>query len=343
MGDILNPQQLRANQRFLTEEMLARGISVQMLDWNNEILEARLGGHIELLSDIDSSVMPYSSSVVAGSKSLTKQLLRRSGLSIPTGGHFASQHIEEIVRYAEMTVGFPTVVKPSFGVQGENVFTGITSSEELRAAIRAIVNSSGHQELIIEEHFEAHEFRVFLTARGRYAVLHREPAFVVGDGVHTIEVLAAWESYRRMHPRTTCLCEIALDGEAAQYLKRQGLSFNSVPRLGQRVRLRGSSNVKKGGVPTDVTDIVHPSVIELCAKALAAVPGLPYAGIDFMCRDIRQKQEGDTYRILEINSVPGIGMHMRPGRGKSRNVAGMVVDVIFPESRSDRRENAWAA
>jgi cyanophycin synthetase len=343
MSEKINPLELRANQRFLTEEMLSRGISVEVLDWPNEILEARLGDHVELLSDIDSSVMPYAVSIVAGSKSLTKQLLRRAGISVPKGHHFPSESIGELVEYAETVTRYPAVVKPSFGVQGENVFTGLSSSMELRAAIQAIVNAAGNQELVIEEHFEAHEFRVFLTARGRYAVLHREPAFIVGDGVHSIEVLASWESYRRTHPRTNCLCEIALDAEATQYLKRQGLSFDAVPSVGQKIRLRGSSNVKKGGVPTDVTDLVHPSAIEICAKALSALPGLPYAGIDFMCRDIRQKQEGDSYRILEINSVPGIGMHMRPGRGEPRNVAGMIVDVIFPESKSDRRSKVWAA
>jgi cyanophycin synthetase len=343
MREALNLTELRANQRFLARELLARGIEVTLFDRNNEILEATYQGRRELLSDIDSSIVPYTASVVAGSKSLTKRLLQRAGVRTPRGHYFPSEDVAEIARYPEQVVGFPVVVKPSFGVQGENVFTALESAEEVRAAVQAIVNDTGNQEVIVEEYFKGHEFRVFVTARGGVAVLHREPAHVVGDGVHSIELLATWESYRRAHPRTNCLCPIALDGEAAQYLKRRGLSCASVPRLGEKVYLRGSSNVKKGGVPTDVTDLVHPSVIEICNTALASIPGLPYAGIDFMCGDIRKKQEDDSYRVLEINSVPGIGIHMAPGRGKPRNVAALIVDMIFPETIELRRDTAWAA
>jgi cyanophycin synthetase len=213
----------------------------------------------------------------------------------------------------------------------------------VRAAVQAIENDSGAQEVLVEEFFRSHEFRVFLTARGHFAALYREPACVVGDGVRSIEELAQAESYRRMHPRANCLCEITLDAEVSHYLKSRALSLISIPRVGEKVYLRGSSNVKKGGIPTDVTHLVHPSVLTICRAALAAIPGLPYAGIDFMCADIRKPQDGNSYRILEINSVPGLGIHMAPGHGKPRNVAGMVVDMIFPETISKKRREAWAA
>ena len=343
MKETLRLNELRANQRFLATELISRGIEVTLFDRNNEILEATLGSHRELLSDIDSSIMPYTASVIAGSKSLTKRLLQRAGITTPYGYHFPSEEVAEIARYASEVIGFPVVVKPSFGVQGENVFTALESVDEVHAAVQAIVNDSGPQEILVEEFFHGHEFRVFVTARGEFAALHRDPAHVIGDGFHSIELLAQWESYRRAHPRTNCLCPIALDGESAHYLKRRGLSESSVPRLGEKVYLRGSSNVKKGGIPTDVTDYLHHSVREICGRALAAIPGLPYAGIDFMCGDIRKMQEGSSYRILEINSVPGIGIHMAPGRGRPRNVAGMIVDMIFPETIGKRREMPCAA
>lgn len=343
MAEKIHLNELRANQRFLARELITRGIEVTLFDRNNEILEATFGNHRELLSDIDSSIMPYTASVVAGSKSIAKRLLERAGISTPRGHYFPSEDAAEIARYAREVIGFPVVVKPSFGVQGENVFTALENEEEVAAAVQAIVTDSGNQEIIIEEFFKGHEFRVFMTARGGFAALYREPAYIIGDGFHSIELLASWETYRRMHPRTNCLCPIALDGESAHYLKRKGLSSLSVPRLGEKVYLRGSSNVKKGGVPTDVTELVHPSVREICAKALATIPGLPYAGIDFMCADIRRTQEGDSYRVLEINSVPGIGIHMAPGRGRPRNVAGMIADMIFPETIGKTREVACAA
>ena len=61
-----------------------------------------------------------------------------------------------------------------------------------------------------------------------------------------------------------------------------------------------------------------------------------YAGLDFMTTDISAPQDRSSYRIIEVNSLPDIGMHLAPGRGKPRNVAGMLADLIFPETAVER-------
>jgi cyanophycin synthetase len=98
-----------------------------------------------------------------------------------------------------------------------------------------------------------------------------------------------------------------------------------------------------GGFAEDATDLVHPSVIEISLAALQCIPGLPYAGIDFMSVDITRMQTADAYRILELNSLPGIGMHIAPGRGASRNSAAIIADMIFPETRGGLQTLAKAA
>ena len=83
----------------------------------------------------------------------------------------------------------------------------------------------------------------------------------------------------------------------------------------------------------DYTDRVHPSVIDIGMKVLEAFPGLPYVGIDYMTNSIEQEQNDDSYRIIEINTVPGVHMHFRPAIGKSQNIAKYMVDLIFPETK----------
>jgi cyanophycin synthetase len=336
-------EDLRANQRLLALELKSRDIQVSILDWTNEILEAKFHDHSELFVDIDSSIVPFAASAIASSKSLTKKLLVRAGISVPKGKHFDSREMTAILDFATTELSFPIVLKPSNGVQGQNVFTGLESIAEVLAALQSLSLDLGNVEILVEEQIFAHEFRVFITKDKSFAVLHREPAYVVGDGFNSIEELAKQESYKRLNPRVNCLCEIVLDLEAKAYLRKRGLDFCSVPRKGEKIQIRGSSNVKCGGVPTDVTDLVHPSVIDICHKSLLTIPGLPYAGIDFMCSDIRKAQKPSSYRILEINSVPGIGIHMAPGRGKPRNVAGMIADLIFPESINKTEQKRWAA
>ena len=57
-----------------------------------------------------------------------------------------------------------------------------------------------------------------------------------------------------------------------------------------------------------------------------------------MSKDITANQIADMYNIVEVNTVPGIHMHMRPSEGKPRNVAKYMVDMIFPETKEQRNE-----
>ena len=51
-----------------------------------------------------------------------------------------------------------------------------------------------------------------------------------------------------------------------------------------------------------------------------------------MSKNIEENQTEDMYNIVEVNTVPGIHMHMRPSHGEPRNVAKYMVDLIFPET-----------
>lgn len=322
---------LRANPRFLARELQNRGIDVDVLDWEESVLQACYGTHSEIFLDINGSIMPYSAAVIAGDKELVKQLLRRNGVSVPQGSRFSLLEKEAIITAARQ-LGFPVVLKPVFGVQGEQVHTGLENERDVDMALETVLRELGPVDVLLEEQCIGKEYRIFITKDAKYAVLHRDPAHVIGDGKSTIRLLAAEESNRRMTPRRNCLCEIVLDDEAERYLRRGGKTFETIPEQGEKVYVRGSSNVKMGGVCEDLTEQVHPSVIEISLRALQSIPQLPYGGIDFICQDVTAPQNSESYHILEINSVPGIGMHLNPAKGKPRNVAAMIVDLIFPES-----------
>jgi cyanophycin synthetase len=322
---------LRANQRFLIWELQRRGVEVTIIDRAHEVFEATYNGRRELLVDIDSSIMPYTASTIASNKILTKKVLARAGVTVPPGELFHIEERDAALRYAG-AIGFPVVVKPNLGTCGEQVHVHLEHIEELERAIDQLIEHKGDVGFVVEEHFEGLEYRVFVTRAGKYAVLWREPAYVVGDGVSTIAELAAHESARRMNPRENALGEIVLDSIAETFLRKNGRSFDSVPGPAEKVYVRANSNVSTGGVCSDFTDEVHQSVIEICRKALAAFPGMPYAGIDFMTLDATKPQDSGSYRIVEANPLPGIGMHIAPGEGKSRDVAAMLVDLIFPET-----------
>ena len=325
-------QDLHSNQKIFIYEMLRRGIKVQVLDTEKEIIKASYNGHDELIIDRDSSIMPYNVSVLAGDKGFTKRNLIANGITLPIGETFLAKDVRYI-KEAFKVLNCPVVVKPSFGSHGYDVYTDLRTEEEVEQAVRKIINHCGEDtKVVIEEYFKAPEYRVFVTKKGDYAVLLRDPAYVYGDGVNTIENLIRQENYRRMNPRTNALCEILVDEELVKYIGKRGLTLNSIPQQGEKVYLRPNSNVAMGGVCEDYTDRVHPSVINIGLKVLKAFPGLPYVGIDFMTNDIEEQQTDNSYRIIEINTVPGIHMHFRPAIGKSQNIAKYIVDLIYPET-----------
>ncbi|MFC1623354.1 hypothetical protein ACFL16_03045, partial [Patescibacteria group bacterium] len=80
-------------------------------------------------------------------------------------------------------------------------------------------------------------------------------------------------------------------------------------------------------------DDVHPKVKELAVSIIRAVPGLPYAGIDFMTLDITKDPDEVGYAVIELNASPMLSMHCIPYEGKERNVQAEIVDMAFPETR----------
>lgn len=326
---------LHSNQKLLIKEFLKRNIDVKVIDKDLELIVATLGKHSETILDRDSSVMPYSTSVLVGNKMITKNFLSAVGLSVPIGSGFNISDEDYILKAFEL-LQRSVVIKPVFGSHGENVHIDLKNENEVKAALQSIRNNLGnYANILIEEFFEGDEYRVFLTRNGDYAVLYREPAHIIGNGIDTILELAELETKKRMFPRTNSLCPILIDEAVKNYLEKQNLSLDFVPSFNEKIYLRQNSNVASGGLCIDYTDKVNLSVIKNCMKVFEAFPNLPYAGIDYMTKDITCEQK--NYKIIEVNSNPGIHMHAAPAIGNSRNIASSITDLIFPETEGEKK------
>ncbi len=330
---------LHRNQKLLVKELLERGIRVDVLDSDLGIIKATYKDHEELILDRDSSIMPYSVSVLAGNKMLTKKYLKTVGISVPIGCAFNISEYKFIKEAFKMFKD-GVVLKPTFGSYGHDVYVELKTENELENAIEQIKKHRGENtEVLIEEYFDAPEYRVFISRDGEYAVLNREPAYVIGNGHNSIQELIELENDKRKDITKTAMCSIVIDEDALRLMKNHNISLHDVPMENEKVTLRYNSNVATGGVSTDYTDVVHPSVIANCLKVFKAFPGLPYAGVDYMCKNITEKQKEDDYRIIEINTNPGANMHIMPGFGKPRNISRIIVDMMFPETKEELNNN----
>ena len=80
----------------------------------------------------------------------------------------------------------------------------------------------------------------------------------------------------------------------------------------------------------------------MAERAVKAI-GLDVGGVDFISPDITRSYQEVGGAIVEINAAPGFRMHLAPTEGKPRDVAGPVIDMLFPRGtplpHPDRRDH----
>jgi cyanophycin synthetase len=326
---------LHTNQRLLIEALLKCGAQVRLLDAFEELIEVTYKGKKDFLLDRFSSRAPYHVVKMSADKHFAKKIMKENGINTPEGKVFTGNTALDAINYAENN--YPLVLKPNWGSHGDNVYVNINSTAQLRNVIKHFIDSTDlNNPFILEKFHPWKEYRLFITENGGFAVIHREWASITGNGQDSVNTLIEKENEYRIELKKkepTSLCPIVIDNEVHQFLSEQniekGLQF--IPAKGQQIFLRQESNLAKGGIAIDMTDEVHSSVKELAMKTLACFPGLPVAGLDMLCEDPTQPLNNSNYVIIEINSNPGLAMHTYPTKGKSRDVAQLLLDVMFPE------------
>ena len=326
-----NIESLHTNQKVLLNALARHGAKLSVIDSDAEIVRVFYKNKETYLLDRFTNTVPYNWVAMTASKMFVKKLLLDNGISAPLGDIFSGVSSSIIEPYVK-ELGYPVVLKPDWGSHGDNVYIRLQDYKQLNKAIQRYTKEAGEETpFIIEEYFKGFEHRIFITQKGDYAVLKREPAYVIGDGLNTIKQLAKIESKRRAEIKKTvnsALCPIVIDEHVKKYLKEEGKSLDYIPSKDEKVYLRLTSNIAKGGVSHNVTSVVHPSVIEIAKKVAEIIP-LPFMGIDFITEDITKPQTYNSYRILEVNSSPGFAMHLLPAVGEPIDVGEYAIKVLF--------------
>ena len=73
----------------------------------------------------------------------------------------------------------------------------------------------------------------------------------------------------------------------------------------------------------------------MAERAVRAI-GLDVGGVDFLSTDITQSYRKIGGGICEVNAAPGFRMHVAPSEGTPRDVAGPVIDMLFPPGAPSR-------
>lgn len=264
---------------------------------------------------------------IASDKRLTNQILSDLGLPVPKQMRVRGPN--DCVDAAER-IGYPVVVKPLDGNHGRGVSINLRTPEAVRTAFEKAYE---HSSVVIVETFqEGHDYRILVVNGKVLAVAQRVPGHVVGDGQRTIRELVETVNSdpRRGIGHEKVLTRLEIDHQAERLLEQAGLDSDSVLPAGEIFSLRSTGNLSTGGTSVDKTDVIHYDNRIMAERAVKAI-GLDVGGVDFISPDITRSHKEVGGAIVEINAAPGFRMHVAPTEGKSRDVAGPVIDMLFPQ------------
>lgn len=260
-------------------------------------------------------------------KHTTRLLLEAAGAPAPGGRRFGGGDLQLATAYAAQ-IGYPVVFKPLEGMEGKGVVTNIQSDEDLEWAFRGVEGSRyDSADILVEEHLEGETYRAIVIDREVASVLISRRGSVQGDGLRTVRALIdERQQLRRGNPHLLGR-PITIDERTEHLLQRQGVHLDFVVPKGTEIFFTFGSNTHQGGEPAQVMDEVHPTILAACEQAARAIPGLGFAGIDFIISDISLPLSEQRAGICEINSVPAADSHEYPLYGRPIPVARYLLEA----------------
>ena len=301
--------------RIIADEAARRGIRVSVLDADTGYLELEHAGRTVITRE---SLSQYTTAVAMSrcdDKRVTRKVVEAAGVRVPRG---RTASFDDGDREFLREVG-SLAVKPARGEQGAGISLGVSSVDELEAAL-ARAGGAG-TEILLEEFCEGDDLRVLVIDGRVVAAAVRRPAEVLGDGEQCIRELIAARS-RRRERASGGESTIPLDAVTELTVQQQGWSFDDVLPRGERLQVRRTANLHTGGTIHDVTAKLHPALADAAVRAATAID-IPVTGIDLLVPDV----EGPDYVFIEANERPGLANH------EPQPVVEAFVDYLFPDTK----------
>ncbi|MBR9986171.1 MAG: ATP-grasp domain-containing protein, partial [Desulfosarcina sp.] len=309
-------EKLNPYARIITDEARRRGIGVAVLDEKHNYFKLMHGGRSmvcrESLTELTSAIAMSR----CDDKRLTHGLLRAAGLKVPRqftvkvdDGESNTAVLEELKR---------VVVKPARGEQGNGISVDVRSPEALEKAVAWAGQFC--PDIIVESYVQGEDLRLIVIDQQVVAAAVRRLPVIVGTGRHSISELI--QKYnRRRASATDGESRIPLDDETRRCIRQAGHNLDDVITAEKKITVRKTANLHTGGTIEDVTDIIHPTVVEAAEQA-ATVLNIPVTGLDMIVPNLKESE----YVIIEANERPGLANH------EPQPTAERFIDLLFPQT-----------
>lgn len=255
-------------------------------------------------------------------KVLAKEFWASHGITVPPGRQADSP--KDAVQ-AQAEIGAPVVLKPITALGGRGVTVNISEPSDIRDGFtRAHEIGTG---VLVEKYVEGTEYRAHATPEECVGVFRRLLPNVTGDGQSSIRDLIKQKNRMRQLSPATKGRPIPIDGVTAGFLRRRGLTLDSVVGEGRALTVRDVNSLTSGGDTEECLDTVTDTLKQTAIAATASIPGMNWGGVDI----IIEENSGTPY-VMEINTNAMTIGSIFPVFGSPRDLAKIVLQRVWEQS-----------
>jgi len=322
--DLADQYYLGCGTRSIVEALRKRDVPAIRLS-DGSLVQLNYGAYQQKILSTETSKTNVVSSDISCDKHLSKKMLHDVGIRTPLGLTAANK--DEAWQRAQ-DVGLPVAVKPNFSHNGRGVSLNLTTQSQVEEAFDMAIQVKG--EVIVERYIKGTEYRLLVVDGKMVAALEGRDEYVTGDGQHTIWELIEQQintDPRRGKGFNVPYYPIENDPDLKKILAKGSRSPESILAKGEMVLIYQGPNLYR-----ECTEEVHQDFVRAAILATKTI-GLDIAGIDMIAENIRLPSKENNWAVLEVNAMPALTPHLKPGDGKVIPVGEIIADYLFPESR----------
>lgn len=224
---------------------------------------------------------------LANDKGAANRFLRKFGFPVPTQEMY--EGFSKAVDFMHMHKSI--VVKPVSQWGGRGVSTHISNKSDLRAALTFAKCYCDN--ITLEECVSGVDWRLIFVDCKFICAIQRDAAYVYGNGADTIKALIINKNKdaSRIDPSNI----VPFDRETARCIESVNLTYKSIPRQGEKIIVRRTTNYHTGGTVSIITDQV-PHYLINAGERIAKTLDIPLLGIDMLV-----DRSNQSFTIIELS------------------------------------------
>ena len=290
---LLNKAAKKRNEQIIMDE-----------EYMNYCIYSFRNGNKFVVKESSMNINPSGSAELARNKAATSYFLDRLGFQVPRTSFIifeknVNNTIQKVLKEAE-NYTFPFILKPNDLSQGQFVYK-VTDHDELLIFAREIVFQC--EQILLQEYCFGRDYRVVVLGNNILSAYERIPLHITGNGIDTVHVLLKNKQEQFITNGRDTIIDFG-DPRIHKNLLRYNYQFDTVISKGEIVNLHDITNISVGGTSRDITDSLSQYYHKLCVE-VANYLNLKMCGIDIICQNIESEHD-TTYRIIEVNSAPGL-------------------------------------